>query len=510
MASAVESRIEPHKKAHFNLRVSERVKGSEGSPGRFSGVKYNHKPTQTSDSRTTTLTASAGNKCNLKIEDSNSSGNKDIFTFTGNRTTSKKSYVLLFDPASQQATLEPLPDTYTFNLATKNKQDVSSQYAKIFPKKSKDAAQEDQAEDDLFGEAIGDDESADPDPSNPYDFRHFLTKEKDKGGDDSDYHFASSPDYRTGTGSDTNTPQFGARKPAIPAAVKKAVDPVAKKRRTVEPDLFMKKKPGPKKAQAAPAIHLERRATDKQLSVAAPKGRGSKAVAAPASKIKSDELVHSSDDSDIGGDGEAEPASSPRQARRSPSPQRHHISDQDDDNDDAEGESEDDGGLEIEVPDARPSRPRAGGALASLGLGSNLGNGGGFNSPSNGPISLLSAASSTHGSPNPHAFTPRKDRSMQDDNVIEFGDLSGVGEDAEGEDEDEYEEDGIEVEDPDVPVYDIGPPARPNTSIHDRKASVQGTAPAAVAAENDEEDPLYQEMMAELAGGDSSEESEEE
>ena len=69
----------------------------------------------------------------------------------------------------------------------------------IGPLKLKD----DQGDGDLFGEDVGDDESGDPDPNNPYDFRHFLDKEKEKRSDESEYHNASSPDDRTGTGSAT-------------------------------------------------------------------------------------------------------------------------------------------------------------------------------------------------------------------------------------------------------------------------------------------------------------------
>lgn len=105
-------------------------------------ISDNHKPTQTSESRTTTLTSTSSNDYNLKVEDKSSSGNKDIFTFTGNRVAAKKSYVLLFDPTSQQATLEPLSDAYTFNIATRNNKNVSSEYSKIYPKKSKDSQQE--------------------------------------------------------------------------------------------------------------------------------------------------------------------------------------------------------------------------------------------------------------------------------------------------------------------------------------------------------------------------------
>jgi hypothetical protein len=445
----------------------------------------------------------------LKLEDKSTSGNKDIFTFTGNRTAAKKSYVLLFDPTSQKATLEPLSDAYTFNLATRNSKDVSSEHSKIYPKKSKDSQQHEDGDEDLFGEVV-EDESGDPDPSNPYDFRHFLGKEK--RGDESEYN-VSSPDNRTGTGSAMNTPQLGARKPAgVTASKAKPTEPVQKKAKNAESGMFMKKKKAPaKKAQPPPpTINLERRASERPPPNAAPKPKAK----APGPKILSAEIVHSSDESDVDAEGEVEAASSPpRQSQRSPSPQYDFGSDQEED--DAEGESDDDGGLEIEVPDERPSRPRNPSALKSLGLGSNLGvGGGGFKSPSQGPISLASATSSAHGSPAPENFTSRNNRSTQDE--IDFGDLGGVAEDAEGEEEEEEEEDddddgeleideGDRDDDVDVDEMDIGPPARQGTNGHDRKVSMGGAA-----AEEDEEDPLYQEMMAGLAGGDSSEESEEE
>jgi len=398
----------------------------------------------------------------------------------------------VFDPSSQKATLEPLSDSYTFNVATHNNRNISAQYAKIYPKKTKDEQQNEDGEDDLFGEVLADDESGEADSNNPYDFRHFLNKEKEKRGDESDYQAASSPDYRTATGSATNTPQFGARKPAVGTAPKpKAAAPAPKKRKTAESSMFMKKKTAAKKAQPTPSIHLERRASERPAPDAAPKPRG-KAAGPPASKIKSAEIVHSSDDSDIDAEGEAEPVSSPpRKSRRSPSPRYLDLEDED-----AEGESDDGGDLEIEVPDARPSRPRNGGALASLGLGSNLGMGGGFRSPSNGPISLASATNSNQGTPNAHAYKGREN------DVIDFGELGGV-EEEDDDDVDVEMEDADGDADHDVDEMDIGPPARQSTSGHDPKASM-------AAPEEDEDDPLYAEMMAGLADGNSSEESEEE
>jgi hypothetical protein len=425
----------------------------------------NHKPSQTSDTRTTTLTSPSSDLYNLRLEDtSNAGSDKDIFTFTGQRSQPKKSYVLVFDPSSQQATLEPLSSSYTFNLATKNGKDVSSQHTKIHPKKTTDSSHGKDDDEGLFGEAAAEDEGGDPDADNPYDFRHFLSKEKEKRGDESEYHFASSPDYRTGTGSAVNTPQFGARGSAA-APARKAVAPAPKKRKTVTTNPMVK----PKKTQPTPAVRLQRTAT----ADSAPKSK-SRAAALPASKIKSSEVVYLSDESDGG-------AASPPPTQS----QQYHDS-----NEDAEGESDDDGGLEIEVPDARPPR-RGKGALASLGLAQNIGTGY-LRSPSNGPISLASAANSdVEGSPNPRA----RNRNTQAE--IDFGDVGG--EDAEGEDDDEeYGNDG------DVEHMDIGPP-RQETGGHERKSSMGGEA-----AEDDDEDDLEALMRRGLEGGDSSEESEEE
>ncbi|KAF7577527.1 ell-associated factor protein, partial [Pyrenophora tritici-repentis] len=284
----IESRIEPHKKAHFSLQISDRIAHSDEAQGDFSSVKYNHKPTQTLDSRSTTLTSpSSSGLYNLRIDDTNDSGDKDVFTFTGQKSQLKKSYVLVLDPSSQQATLEPLSSSYTFNLATKNGKDVSSQHAKIYPKKLKDDAHNKDEEDDLFGEAAGvDNNGGDPDPDNPYDFRHFLSKEKEKrGGDESDYKYASSPDYRTGTGSAVNTPQFGARTSAtsVAPARKPVTAPAPKKRKPAATNPMVKAK----KTQPTPSVRLQRTATDPK-----PKAKG-KAAEPAASKIKSAEIIHS-------------------------------------------------------------------------------------------------------------------------------------------------------------------------------------------------------------------------
>jgi hypothetical protein len=192
--------------------------------------------------------------------------------------------------------------------------------------------------------------------------------------------------------------------------------------------------------------------------------------------------------------------------RRSPSP-GHRFSDPEeeaaaDDDDDAEGSSDndnDDGGLEIQVPDARPNSK----STSHLGVGRARV----LRSPSNGPISLASATTSVQNSPSSHPRAAAEE--------IDFGDLGGDDgdEDAEGEEEEDDDDDGGYANgyanangdrdgDVDVVPMDIGPPARADS----KKQSL-----SAPGAEEDEDDPLFKEMMEGLAGDSSdSEESEEE
>ncbi|KAL5380987.1 hypothetical protein DPSP01_007519 [Paraphaeosphaeria sporulosa] len=482
----VEGRVDPHKKAHFTLHISDAI--ADGEVGDYTSVKYNHKPAQTTSKRSTTLTATSTNGYRLTLEDEKAGDNKDVFVFTGQKTVPKKSYILLFDTTSQKATLEPLSSAYTFNIASKNGSDISSTHSKIYPRKQKDAP-DDPAADDLFGGDVDDNGDGDPDSNNPFDFRHFMNGETTKNGNDSEYAFVSSPDYRTGTGSAMNTPQVAARKPAAASSRPKATPQAAakpKKRKSPEPERAAPKKTAPKKQAAPPTVRLERRATDNKPA--------RKSAAPPSSKIKSAEIVHSSDESDE--DGEPDNASSPP-AQRSPSPPHRDASPESDEDEDEDME-------EFAIGESQPSQVRTG-ALASLGLGQSIGQGY-HNSPGGGPISLASAASSVQGSPDPHDFTSHKSRSRQqvDDEVIDFGDLGGPA----GSDDEDAEDDGMHdvEEDRDVESIHLGSPAQ--QASHDGGMSLNADADG--DAEEEEEDPLLKEMMEGLAGGDSSEESEEE
>ena len=108
----------------------------------------------------------------------------------------------------------------------------------------------------------------------------------------------------------------------------------------------------------------------------------------------------------------------------------------------------------------------------------------------------------------------------EEDGVIDFGGLRGNDDHSEEEGEEGYEEDADadgeveeegegEGEDRDVEPMDLGPPAQTQSTAGAQQASRKMSV-GGMAVEDEEDDPLYKEMMEGLAGGDSSEESEEE
>ena len=330
---------------------------------------------------------------------------------------------------------------------------------------------------DLFGdEQEGVEEGKEPDKGNPYDFRHFLNAVKNKK-EDTDKGYASSPDYKSDCRSNASTVRGGAADRIVPP-VRRAVEPPVKKRKA--PSVFASK-PAAKGKKPAPTINLERRASDRP----APSTSKNKTnvPAAGGNRIKSAEFVQPSDESDVDAEGEPDSTTvSPRhynkEARRSPSP-GHRSDDEDTDGEEDPDDDSDDGGLEIEVPDEGPGRSILSGKNSHLGIGGGGGGVRGLRSPSNGPISLASAANSVEG-------TPRRGVPAEE---IDFGDF-----DAEVEEEDDGD-------------MDNG-----HQNRQDGRKSVSGAAGnggnGPGGAEVDEDDPLYMEMIEGLA--DSSEESEEE
>ncbi|OCK80074.1 hypothetical protein K432DRAFT_328915, partial [Lepidopterella palustris CBS 459.81] len=192
--------LDPHKKGHFNLQLSDKIMKTGNSSATFSSIKFNHKPQQTSQNRTATITPSAGHQYTLTLSDKDQDAETpNTHTYAGQRIRSKKSYVMIFDPAKQTCTLEPLSASYTFNLKSTSSEPSSAkfaqQYPQIQPPKGQGAA-DDTA--DLFDEdgKNGRGSDSEPDEANPYDYRHFLSQSR-RGDAES---APSSPDALGGSG----------------------------------------------------------------------------------------------------------------------------------------------------------------------------------------------------------------------------------------------------------------------------------------------------------------------
>jgi len=139
-------------------------------------LTVNHKPSQTSGHRRTTVTQDDGQYM-LKINDDDDSNHTKVeaaaeTAYKGHKTTSSGSYILRLDPEGSSLILDRLEADYAFNLVSapweKDSQKLATQYQQIA--KGDVALNEDSAED----EGLFDDDISEPDPDNPFDYRHYL------------------------------------------------------------------------------------------------------------------------------------------------------------------------------------------------------------------------------------------------------------------------------------------------------------------------------------------------
>jgi hypothetical protein len=366
--------VDPHRKAHYTVQLSDNlVDGTTDDPA-YSAVRFNHKPTQSGGSRTTKLRSSGGNAALLDIKD-REDGETSIHHYEGTKSFPKKSYVLVFDPNTQTATLQPLTSSYSLNL--KSPKQLAEQYTQIHE-------QSDTSDNGEGSEPLGSMSDDEPDPNNPFDFRHFLDGAK--------------------------PPRLSASPVQAPAQIPKVAslaDSSASRERSVS-------NPEGKSSQRStqqkptPRIRVERKAStrgDEQLN-ALPK-KSSKLLGQP--KRDSDTLKP------------RVPVTSIPRSQETPKSQEFDLL-EDDDEDDFMGSSGA-GGLEIDFGDEPPPRSRA----RALTLpGSSRG----------GPISLRSAANS----PSSQINTPRRRIQDVDDFEIDMG-SGGMGHEEDEEDADVSDED---------------------------------------------------------------------
>ncbi|KKY18272.1 putative transcription elognation factor eaf [Diplodia seriata] len=458
--------INPHQNARYTLKLSERITNPSQDQSRFRTVKFNHKPTQAAgNARTTTMkpASSGDDQFTLCIRDKekDAPANTSTFEYTGQRKELKKTYVLVFDKDTQTATLEPLDETYAFNLKSapdeKDPAKLAEKYQLVRPRNEKpdrDAAANDDA-DDLFsdgsatprstaesmfgGGSFSEDEE--PDESNPFDFRHFLKDAEQSEGFASPYSHSGTP-LRTTTNATTtaSTTTAPARstplplterpktKPAPKAAPKQAIAKQtaaasSRKRKSPEPEQAVAK-PKPSsptstrtKQQPTPSIRLDRRASTRPTDSAVAAASDALSASAPGAARS-----------------QQSSASSTKSSSRT---SREPSADEDDDGDDDDDQF---GGLEIDwggsggAAGGKSGSSRHGRQRRSIALAFEQ------SVTGDGPVSLRSAADSASPNsrlhtPNMHATTAITSKNAPD--VIDFGGEGGSGDEEEGEYEDD-------------------------------------------------------------------------
>ncbi|KAF2665319.1 hypothetical protein BT63DRAFT_416886 [Microthyrium microscopicum] len=350
------SSVDPHRKSHYTLNISDDLLNGDASSSPFSAVRLNHKPSQSPGTiRTTKLKANAGTS-SLDIQD-DESGGRSIYHYDGHRKNSKKSFALVFDPASQTFTLQPLVAEYSFNLRStpweKNGTKLSEQYPQLLE-------QSEPSSDDDGLNNLANDDMADADPNNPFDFRHHLVerpKQKES--------YNSKPKPTTSNTQDT--------------------DSIPRERATSNPE-GKSNNARTTQRRPAPKIRMDRRASTRDED---PK---------PTSKR--------TQKSDIKGRRELEvpvvkgpsPSLSPKEP---PASKLSDVEEMDDDFADDDYGTGGNNGLEIDFGDSPPRRQRA----VTL-PGSSHG----------GPISLRSAANS----PSSQIHTPPKRDRYEDDFAVDL------------------------------------------------------------------------------------------
>ncbi|KAJ9658624.1 hypothetical protein H2201_007704 [Coniosporium apollinis] len=455
----VSSVLDPSKTGRYTVQLSDKLLGTSSSTAKFSTVKYNHKPAQSTEKRNTILKADNDGSCSLNITDEEpTSTEPQKYTYEGVRKSHKKAYVLIFNQDKQTCSLEPLEDTYSFNLTStpweSSKSKLQAQYRQL----KETSSDEESARKVDTANIPSDGSDQEPDPTKRYDYRRFLHLVPEQSSP------PNEPTIRSATGTPRSdhgrsTPIMNnhiREPPAKPTRSAKSQAAPFRKRKTPEPSSTAAKS---NKSSAVPTVRLDRRASTRPTDPKPSAARTTKLKPKPDSQFKSDPLVHSSDDSDGGGDGTT----------------RFELSD---------------GGLQIDFGDAAPRKRHYSTAVPLA-------------AATDGPISLRSAATSAA---NSAANTPLPGRKKHDD-VPEFDLGSSIGGDESDEDDGYREDDEGERDaegDEDIEPMDLGPPAH-GAGRRSEEGRVE-------AGEEDEDAGFEAEMMQELMSGaaESDEESEEE
>ncbi|KAJ5793884.1 hypothetical protein N7457_000483 [Penicillium paradoxum] len=206
------SMIDPTKQAEYPIVLGERLAQNPDTT-RLININYNHKSKSATAQQRSTITPSRSTETDLyDLAVTDKAPNADhtlSYAYQGSEDPSgERSLVLIFDPERKVFVLEPVSTTLNFNLRSapgKTEKQVREQYEQLQIKDEEEPATS--GEDRQTGSTSEDEGPADE--SNPYDYRHFLPKNRPQEEKPSSGH--STPEPIT---SRANTPLISAAKPA--------------------------------------------------------------------------------------------------------------------------------------------------------------------------------------------------------------------------------------------------------------------------------------------------------
>ncbi|CAG8907693.1 unnamed protein product [Penicillium egyptiacum] len=209
-APPLSAMIDPTKQAEYPIVLGERLARNPNT-SRLINVNYNHKSkSATSQQRSTITHSRSAGLYDLAVTDKAPNADQTLtYSYKGSEDpSSERSLVLIFDPERKVFVLEPVSTTLNFNLRSapgKTEKQVREQYEQLQIKEEDEPAT---SGEDRHGGSTSEDEGP-ADDSNPYDFRHFLPKNRRE--DDKPPSGHSTPELAT---SRASTPLIPAARPA--------------------------------------------------------------------------------------------------------------------------------------------------------------------------------------------------------------------------------------------------------------------------------------------------------
>ncbi|KAJ5294026.1 hypothetical protein N7508_008847 [Penicillium antarcticum] len=247
--------IDPTKQAEYPIVLGERL-AQRSDTSSLVNINYNYKSKSATPQHRSTITPSQSQDLyDLSVTDKAPNADHALaWSYKGSEDpSSEQNLVLVFDPERKVFVLEPVSTSFNFNLRSapgKTEKQVREQYEQLQIKYEDEPTNS--GEDRHAGDTSDDEGPADPD--NPYDWRHYLPKNR---GPDNKYCLPShNTTPEPSIASRSNTPVIAATKPVAAKPFprpKPQANPLRQKKPAVTPAAVKPPaaKPSPKPAEPA-------------------------------------------------------------------------------------------------------------------------------------------------------------------------------------------------------------------------------------------------------------------